>query len=79
MITTDKALQLSFYDKEGATKRINIKDGKEDLTQEVVEKSMNDIITANIFERNGVDMYNKPKSAEYVERTVKSIFDHSEG
>lgn len=77
MAKNDKHLQLSFYNEEGATTNLSLRQMKEDLTTETVAQAMDKIVAANIFERSGVDMYKEPKNAQYVETIVTPLYDHS--
>ena len=40
--------------------------------------AMNEMCEANLFVKEEVDQYQAPLSAQYVERTVISVFDDSE-
>lgn len=75
--TTTKTLQLNFLDGEAKNSSLTLTNVKEDLTAETVATAMNEIITANVFERKGVDAYNEARNARYIERTVTPLYENS--
>ena len=61
-------------------KKVNLSlpDAAENLTENEVKDAMNEMCEANLFVKEEVDQYQTPLSAQYVERTVTSVFDDSE-
>ena len=61
-------------------KKVNLSlpDAAENLTENEVKDAMNEMCEANLFVKEEVDQYQAPLSAQYVERTVTSVFDDSE-
>ena len=49
----------------------------ENLSAETIRQSMDTIAQAGVFANEGIDVYQKPLSAEYIERTVTRVFDDS--
>lgn len=77
-MTTTKTLKLNFINSEEKKSALSIPDAALDLTKEEVQKAMNLIAQENVFNRNGVDLYQIPDRAQYVERNVTTVFDNSE-
>ena len=73
-MTTTKTLRLTFKNAKNKKVNLSLPDAAENLTEEEVKTAMNEICEANLF----VDQYQAPLSAQYVERTVTSVFDDSE-
>ena len=48
------------------------------MDEQAVRKAMDVISGANIFEKEEVDMYKTPQSAQYVERVVTDVFNDAE-
>ncbi|RMC47280.1 DUF2922 domain-containing protein [Lactobacillus sp. ESL0228] len=78
MPTTTKSLQLVFLNSENKKTSIVLPDASDNVTAEAVQSAMTTIAQADAFNKGGVDLYKVPQSAAYVERTVTSVFDHSE-
>lgn len=76
MATTTKVLRLSFLNEEKKKKSMTLANAAGDLTAEEVRAAMDEIVQANVFEKDGVDLYKVPDSAEYIERTVSPLFDN---
>lgn len=72
-----KTLRLTF--KNGSNKKTGLTINKlaENLTTETIRQSMDTIAKAEVFANEGIEVYQKPLSAEYIERTVTSVFDDS--
>lgn len=77
MATTTKVLRLTFVNGEDKKKAMTLANAASDLKAEEVKEAMNTISQANVFEKDGVDLYKTPSSAQYVERTVTVLFDDS--
>ncbi|QLL67509.1 DUF2922 family protein [Lactobacillus johnsonii] len=77
-MTTTKTLRLTFKNAKDKKVNLSLADAAEDLTAEEVKNAMNEMCEANIFAKEEVDQYQVPLSAQYVERTVTSVFDDSE-
>lgn len=77
-MTTTKTLKLTF--KNAKNKKVNLflPDAAENLTEDEIKAAMNEMCEANLFIKEEVDQYQAPLSAQYVERTVTSVFDDSE-
>ena len=76
-MTTTKTLKLTFINGQNKKASLTIPDAASDLKPEEVRQAMDTIVQANVFNRKGVDLYNQTHSAEYIERTVTSVFDDS--
>ncbi|OJF97085.1 DUF2922 domain-containing protein [Alkalibacterium sp. 20] len=68
-----KRLELRFETGEGKTKVIGIDQPAENLDPVVVQSAMEQIISQDMFEDEGVKMFTKIKDARYVTRTVEEI------
>ncbi|MCT7894739.1 MAG: DUF2922 domain-containing protein [Lactobacillus gasseri] len=77
-MTTTKTLRLTFKNAKNKKVNLSLPDAAENLTEEEVKTAMNEICEANLFVKEEVDQYQAPLSAQYVERTVTSVFDDSE-
>ena len=73
-MTTTKTLRLTFKNAKNKKVNLSLPDAAENLTEEEVKTAMNE----NLFVKEEVDQYQAPLSAQYVERTVTSVFDDSE-
>lgn len=73
-----KTLRLNFYGDDGKAKSLTLTSAKDGLGEAEVRSAMGKISTSAIFEKEGVALYAKPRSASYIERTVTNIFDDSE-
>ncbi|QNQ81010.1 DUF2922 domain-containing protein [Lactobacillus sp. PV034] len=76
-MTTTKTLKLTFINGQNKKASLTMPDAAGDLTPEQVRQAMDTIAQANVFNRKGVDLYTQTNSAEYIERTVTSVFDDS--
>lgn len=61
-----KQLVMEFVTDEGKKSRLSIKDIKDDLDRETIEKTMEDIITQNLFLSN---------SGAFVKKSAAKIVD----
>ncbi|APT18305.1 hypothetical protein FC62_GL000863 [Amylolactobacillus amylotrophicus DSM 20534] len=73
--TVTKQLTLSFLNGEGKNTSISLSEMNESVTPEVAQAAMEAIVTENIFEKDGVIVYQTPKNARYVERHVTPIYE----
>jgi hypothetical protein len=78
MPTTTKSLQLEFLNSANKKTSLMLADAADNLTPEAVQGAMTTIAQADAFNKDGVDLYKVPQSASYIERTVTTVFDHSE-
>lgn len=76
-MTTTKTLKLTFINGQNKKASLTMPDAASDLKPEEVRQAMDTIVQANVFNRKGVDLYTQTHSAEYIERTVTSVFDDS--
>ena len=74
MDTTVK-LELQFTTEEGKSRSMSINAPALNLEPEVVQAAMDSIAAQNIFEQEGVKIYNQVKGARYVTRSVDEIFE----
>ena len=72
-----KTLRLTFKNGEGKKSSLSVQSPAE-LKKEEVIQCMQDIASANIFEKEGVDLYKEPQSATVVTRSSHTIFDVEE-
>ena len=77
-MTTTKTLRLTFKNDKNKKVNLSLPDAAENLTENEVKDAMNEMCEANLFVKEEVDQYQAPLSAQYVERTVISVFDDSE-
>ena len=77
-MTTTKTLKLTFKNSKAKKVNLSLPDAAENLTEEEIKTAMNEMCEANLFVKEEVDQYQTPLSAQYVERTVTSVFDDSE-
>lgn len=77
-MTKTKTLRLTFLAGDGKKKNMTITDPVDGLTSTEVQKQMASICAARVFEKDGVDLYNVPNAADYVERVVTNIFGGDE-
>ena len=75
MVTKGKTLRLVFLN--GANKKVSLSlpNAADNLAAAEVKAAMTAIANANVFAQEGVDLYQTPQSASYIERTVTSLFD----
>lgn len=73
--TTVKELHLGFKGSDGKTKRIVITHPEENLDEAATRAAMKKIADANLFEKQGVQLYNGSESAAYLTRTKTPVFN----
>lgn len=78
MAETTKTLKLTFLNSKNKKTNLSVANPLENLDEQAVRKAMNVISGANIFEKEEVDMYKIPQSAQYVERVVTDVFNDAE-
>ena len=71
---TNVKLELQFATEEGKTRTLSINEPALDLDPETVQAAMDTIAAQNIFEQEGIQIYNQVKGARYVTRSVDEIF-----
>ena len=74
MDTTIK-LELQFATEEGKSRTLSVNQPAMDLDQATVEAAMEAIAAQNLFEYEGIQLYNQVKGARYVTRTVNDVFE----
>lgn len=62
--TVTKQLTLSFLNGEGKNTSISLSEMNESVTPEVAQAAMEAIVTENIFEKDGVIVYQTPKKMQ---------------
>ncbi|WP_054746474.1 DUF2922 domain-containing protein [Amylolactobacillus amylophilus] len=62
--TVTKQLTLSFLNGEGKNTSISLSEMNESVTPEVAQAAMEAIVTENIFEKDGVIVYQTPKKCK---------------
>ena len=68
-------LELLFKTEEGKTKKVTIKEPKEDVSSEVAQAALAAIVGADIFfNEDGLDPYAHATGARYVRRAVQDIY-----
>lgn len=68
-------LELCFKTGEGKSKTIGINQPVMDLDSAVVEAAMQKVVDQNMFEKEGVNLFESIKGARYVTRTVDELFE----
>lgn len=76
MTNTTKTLRLTFVGTDAKKYTLALTDAKANLNEEEVRVAMEKIATSNLFEKEGVQIYDRAHAA-YVDRTVTDIFDDS--
>lgn len=74
-MTTTTTLRLSFKNEENKTKSISLANAAVSLSEKEIRDAMDEIAAADVFQKDGVDLYKIPCGAEYIERTVNVVFD----
>ena len=69
-----KVLVMTFEDDQGKPFSLRVNDPKEELSGQEVAEAMNDIMSANVFPKEG--SLTKVVTAELVSTTVESLFDY---
>ena len=69
-----KKLTIVFLNSEGGKHSWVPQTAAEDLTKEEVRKAAEDLISLNLFERNGIALYQQVNSAKYVETIETPLF-----
>jgi len=73
--TTVKELYLGFAGSDGKTKRLVIAHPEDNLDATTTRAAMKKIADANLFEKQGIDMFNEQESAKYIQRKETPIFN----
>lgn len=73
---TNVKLELQFATEEGKTRTLSINEPALDLDPETVQAAMDTIAAQNIFEQEGIQIYNQVKGARYVTRSVDEVFQN---
>lgn len=68
-------LELRFKTGEGKSKTLGISQPVMGLDSEVVEAAMQKVVDQNMFEKEGVNLFESIKGARYVTRTVDELFE----
>lgn len=71
---TNVKLELQFATEEGKTRTLSINEPALDLDPQTVQAAMDTIAAQNIFEQEGIQIYNQVKGARYVTRSVDEVF-----
>ena len=78
MAETTKALKLTFTNSEGKKSSLTLSKVAKDLTPEIIGQAMERISQANVFNKEGKDLYISPQGAVYIERTVTDAYTNPE-
>jgi hypothetical protein len=70
-----KTLDLEFLNEIGKAKHLRLAYAAQDLDEVTVKKAMDTIAGLKMFEKDLVNPYATPSSAQYIERTVTPIFN----
>lgn len=73
-----KKLHLTFLNEEGKKHKLIPKVAALDLSAEQVEAAMNQLTTLDLFEKEGVGLFQAVASAKYVETIETPLFEHNE-
>ena len=73
-----KQLNLVFMNSADKTRVLRLSYVDENLGADQVKAAMAKIATANLFEKDDVQLYKKPIAAKYVERIETPIFNDQE-
>ncbi|TSO26855.1 DUF2922 domain-containing protein [Lactobacillus sp. LL6] len=78
MTETTKSLKMTFLNSKNKKTSITLNNAAPGLEEAAVRDAMSIISQENIFSKEEVDLYKTPQSAQYIERTVTSVFDDTE-
>lgn len=70
-----KKLHLTFLNQEGKKHKLVPKIASSELTAEAVEAAMNQLTALDLFEKEGVALYQGVDSAKYVETIETPLFN----
>lgn len=70
-----KTLELRFETKDGKSKSLVLSDPLLDLDALTVQEAMNQIVSQDLFEKDGIHLLGSIKGARYIERITTDIFD----
>lgn len=70
-----KKLQMTFYNALGKKHRFTPKIARQDLTADEVRQVMTNLVTMDVFEKNGVKHCTGVSAAKYVETIETPLFD----
>ena len=73
--TTVKELYLGFTGSDGKTKRLVIAHPEDNLDEATTRAAMKKIADANLFEKQGIQLYTNGESASYMTRIKNEIFN----
>lgn len=76
MSQTTTQLDLQFLTSADKKRTLAIKNPKLNLSQEIVEGAMDQIVVQSMFEKEGELLYNKVRGARYVTRTIDKLFEN---
>ncbi|MBG9985046.1 DUF2922 domain-containing protein [Aerococcaceae bacterium DSM 111022] len=69
-------LELLFKDANGKSRKITVKSPKEGLTPAQAQTALDNIVQANVFIGNeGEDIYAEAVGAQYVSRSVETVYE----
>lgn len=69
-----KKLHLTFLNSEGKSHSLIPTTASQDLTADEVRAAMDQLCTLNIFDKDGVKLYQSVDSAKYVETVETPLF-----
>lgn len=69
-----KKLIITFLNSAGSKHSWSPQMAAEDLTKEEVQKLAEDLVALNLFEREGIALYQQVNSAKYVETIETDLF-----
>lgn len=72
-----KILELQFATADGKSRTFKVNVAQNNLDPLTVTEAMNQIIAANAFELDGLDLYHARKAARYVESIITPIFEEA--
>ncbi|MDF7639188.1 DUF2922 domain-containing protein [Lactobacillus sp. ESL0791] len=74
-MTTTTTLKLTFLNSKNKKTSLSFPDAADNLGADAVRSAMNVISGENVFEKEETELYKVPKAADYIKRTVTSVFD----
>lgn len=74
MTKTSKTLKLIFKNDHHKVSTLSLPYASVNLPEAEVKEVMDTIAKENIFAKEGVGLYTEPQAAQYVERTINTIF-----
>lgn len=70
-----KKLQLTFRAKSGKKNNLSLNYVKENLDSATTKTAMEKILSSNLFQKDGIQLFEEIVGAKYIERTENPVLD----